>query len=80
MEPTLVIASAHHLGMFVEPMQSLTVAGVERELEFRTSASQAILDRRQEMIDPLPSRRGNGERRADSHEARRASRALTNAP
>jgi hypothetical protein len=40
--------------MFVKPMQSLPVAGVERQFEFGTSASQAILDRRQEMLDPLP--------------------------
>ena len=44
-------------------MQPLPVAGVEGQLEVRAAASQAILDRGQEMIDPLPGRRGNGERR-----------------
>src|ERR1700722_8512943 len=52
-EPARVIASAHDLGVFVEPMQSLPIAGVERQFEFRTPASQTILDSTQKMVDPL---------------------------
>ena len=66
MEPTVFVTPVHDLGMFVEPMQPLPVAGVERQFEFRPAASQAILDRGQKMIDPLPGRRGNGERRGVS--------------
>jgi hypothetical protein len=62
-ELALVVASAHDLGMLVEPMQALPVAGVERQLEVRATPRQAILDRSQKMIDPLPRHGGNGERR-----------------
>ena len=40
--------------MFIEPVQSLPVAGVKRQFEFGAAARQAILDRGYEMIDPLP--------------------------
>src|SRR5580698_1312035 len=60
----LFVASAHDLGVLIEPMQPLPVARVERQFEFRTSASQATLDRGQKVIDPLPRRRGNGKRRS----------------
>src|SRR3984885_9292964 len=62
--PVPVVASAHDLGVFVEPMQPLPVAGVELQFEFRPAASQAILNRDQKVVEPFPCRRGNGERRS----------------
>src|ERR1700733_1293977 len=62
-QPAVFVTAVHDLGMFVEPMQPLPVAGVERQFEFRPAARQAILDRRQKMSNPLPGHRGNGKRR-----------------
>ena len=62
-KPVLFVAAAHDLGVFIEPVQPLPIAGVKGQFEFRPAASQAILDRRYEMIDPLPRRRRDGERR-----------------
>ena len=62
-EPVVFVAAAHDLGVFVEPMQALPVAGVERQLKVRATPRQAILNRSQKMIDPFPRHRGNGERR-----------------
>jgi hypothetical protein len=44
-ESTILVTPAHDLGMFVEPMQPLPIAGFKGQLQVRAAASQAILDR-----------------------------------
>src|SRR5271165_814379 len=66
-QDALLVAPRHDLSVFVEPMQPLPVAGVKGEFDHRPSASQPILDRRHETIDPFPSRGGDGERRRLPH-------------
>src|SRR6516164_249827 len=43
-QDALFVAPGHDLGVFVEPMQPLPVAGVKAESDHRPSANEPVLD------------------------------------
>ena len=56
------VRARHHLGVLVEPAQSLAVGGVEVELQQAAAARKLGLDRGEERVGALPGQRGHGHR------------------